>query len=314
MKGIQHAVRAIGAMALCGLVAAPAMAQAKPLTKHWGTIYAVAFSPDGRRVASASAKHLEVHDAATGRRLSRVGLSHGPRCLAFAADGERVVVDANLVDVSSEQVVQTFARGGQRVLNAVAVAPDGKTVAVAPQKGPALLLATADGQLLHRLEVAEGTSVTSLSFSPDSTTLATASGSKVRLWSTRWGRSVGEMNSALSLVRAMAFSPDGAHVAVAGTGHEVELWDATHAKRLRTAKTNEKISIVALAFTRDGKTLIGGGSGSRLRRWHGTTLASRDAIAWGGRGTVTALAIAPDGRSAAIGDSRGTVRVIGVPR
>ncbi len=292
---------------LCGTALA---AQAKSLAQHWGQIYAVAFSPDGTRVASASASHVLVHDIATRKQLSRVGLQHGPRCIAFAPDGGRLMVDASVIDVGSSQVVETLSKGVDAgvKLNALAFAPDGTAVAIAPLSGAVKLMAPTGGELLHTLNGHSGP-VRALAFSPNGDVVATASGDRVRFWSVKWGKVVGDFHSDLKDIRAIAFDPSGASLAVGGPGASVEVWSVEGQRRLRTGATGGG-SIATLAFSSDGKALVGGGTGSKILLWDATTLRVTRTVARKGGGSVTALSLAPDGRRALVGDTTGTVRLI----
>lgn len=296
-----------------GVLATPA-SQAKPLTQHWGQIYAVAFSPDGTRIASASAKHLEVHATSTGKQLSRIGLRHGPRCIAFAPSGNTMVVDTEVIDVSSAQVVQTLDRAAHEGKpNAIAFSPDGKTVAVATQTHAVKLISFRDGQVLHQLQARHRNLITAIAFSHDGQIVATASNGRLELWSARWGRLLGELGTDLKSPKALAFSPTTSTLAAAGGGASVELWNTTSQRRVRTGRTDGSL-IGTLAFTSDGKTLVAGGTGAAIQRWSAATLAPHASIfRSGGSGQVTALAIAPNGSFAAVGDSTGGVRLLPIP-
>ena len=153
--------------------------------------------------------------------------------------------------------------------------------------------------------------VCGLVFSPDGKVLATASGDRIRLWKVKWGKLVGEFRSDLKSVKALAFDPSGATIAVAGQGRTLELWSVSGQRRLRTGPTDGSV-IATLAFTADGKTLVGGGSSSKISVWTTSTLAAAKSIARKGSGSVTALAIAPKGRRAVVGDSTGAVRLVTV--
>jgi WD40 repeat protein len=98
----------------------------------------------------------------------------------------------------------------------------------------------------------------------------------------------------------LAFSADGATLAVGQADGRITLWDAATGRKLSTLGGHEEF-IVALAFSPDDATLASSGSGHLTRIWDVPTGRERFAIA-GRMNTYVALAFSPDGRMLAMGD------------
>ena len=172
---------------------------------HTGEVSALAFSADGKLVASGSAdRTVRIWDTATGKELRRF------------ADLEK----------------QLLAIPGQR-LRSVAFSPDGKTLAASASM---ILLWDADsGKLLHKLPGDRD-----LAFSPDGKLLASGcSDGVVRLWDPATGEQVRQWLAnrwSPNGLTTLAFSPDGKTLATAGMrDHAIRLWDPATGKEVRLA-------------------------------------------------------------------------------
>src|SRR5258706_6623215 len=106
------------------------------LTGHNGFVYSVAFSPDGKALASGSADHtIILWDVATRQRIGQplTGQS-GAYSIAFSPDGKTLAsgnVDGTILlwDVATHSVVGNPLTGHTKGVNCVAFSPDGKTLA-----------------------------------------------------------------------------------------------------------------------------------------------------------------------------------------
>ncbi len=298
------------------------------LSGHTGPVRALAYSPDGRLLASGGAdRTVRVWDMRDRReRLPPLVHARGVTGLAFAPDGTVLASigqdrHVRLWDVANGREGTTLAPQAS-VPTAVAFFPDGRSLAVG------------------------GGLVTCLAVSPDGKTVAAGSGEPVdfrrgvvsvltsdgivrepatldltdmgcwravyraegrhddlgggvrvvKLWEPYSDRRLPALPHREG-VRAVAFSPDGAVLATAA-GNLIRLWDAASGRELALLRGHVR-EVNALAFTPDGAALLSGGADRRVRLWAVADGRPRHVYAWPA-GKVSAVAVSPDGLTAAV--------------
>ncbi len=263
----------------------------------------VVFSPDGRRIASASDDlTAKLWDSSTGHALLTLR-GHGlpVRGVAFSPDGRRIATASDdqsvrLWDVTVEQGVQTLSGHTSNVVS-VAFSNDTRHIASVGEDRTLKLWDAATGLTMQTMH-GHADQVWGVAFSPDDRHIATAShDGTVKLWNAGTGQEVRTMRGHADQVWSVAFSPDGRRIASGGTDGTVRLWDPTIGKELGTLRGHTAV-VVGVAFSPDGAVIASGSWDGTVKLWD--TIAGRELLTLRGHSAgVGGVAFSRDGRQLA---------------
>ncbi len=285
--------------------------EVRRLQGHRKRVLALAFSEDGKLLASASEdRSARLWDVATGKELKRLRYEERfggeVNRIRFLPGGRRLVASSyasvRVWDVASGEEVGKMPGGPAGLLD---LSPDGKTLAMSGENGQIVLRQLGTGK---RLLTPEGHQrpVGSVALSPDGKTLATGSWDEtLRLWETGTGKELRRHQLAFNV--QLAFTPDGKTILAGSYDGLLRTYDAATGKELRRFLAH-KGGVRRVVMSPGGETFATAGEDKAIRLWKaGSGAEIRRFI--GHKGWVGDVTLAPDGKALASVGEDGSLRL-----
>jgi WD40 repeat protein len=245
------------------------------LCGHTLSVWTVAWSPDGKRLASAGPdRTIRVWEPATGSCLQvlKQAAPGNINSVAWSPDGKWLASAANCGMQIWDPVSGEVLQGGlyPTATNSVAWSPDGKQLAVGGLD-ECVVFRTADWSRTAQWIGHQG-GVMCVAWSPDGSRLATAGRDRlVKLWDPASGTCAGTHRGHLNAVISVAWEPNGQRLASTGTDGNVKLWPALPVHQPRRLACGPG-RVEAIAWGEDPNTLksldAAGGVAHALERGH----------------------------------------------
>ncbi len=292
----------------------------RTLKAHSGWVTGIAFSPDGKRLASGSwDRTVKFWEVASGESLNTVANKVKEiQSLAFSPDGRWLATEnssntAILRDSATGQEIRSFpndkplAALGSNWVYSIAFSPDGRWLASGMDDKTVRLWDVKTGQKLRDLTGLRRP-VIYIAFSPDGRFLATGDDEKtVRIWDAASAEEIFKLTGHKKVVYAVAFSPNGRWLASASADRTVKLWDMATGHEVRTLGSHGNV-VTSLAFSPNGRWLASGSWDKTVKIWD--VEAGREVQTLAGHGhPVYSVAFDSQGHWLASGSEDGTINL-----
>jgi WD40 repeat protein len=295
---------------------------------HSAYVSAVAWSPDGKRIASASGDHTaQVWDAATGKHiLTYRGHSSDVLALAWSPNGQYIATGSldttvQVWNATTGATVYTY-RGHSGAVFDIAWSPDGQRIASASDDGTVQIWMALTGRRIATYtgsSNARGGAVASnaVAFSPGGRQVAIGTAGPAILIDAATARILGYYGPPGGNADAVTFSPDGRYLATGRDDFTVEVWDIATTTRVFTY-TGHIDDVFTVAWSPNGKRIASGGADGTVQVWdaltggHAYTYRGHADFYWGhftfGQ-QVDSVAWSPNSKQLASGATDNTVQV-----
>jgi WD40 repeat protein len=234
-----------------------------------GSVNSVAFSPDGRLLASGGRDSVILWDTTSGEKMKSLG-SNAVNSVAFSPDGRLLASGGRdsiiLWDTATWEKMKEF-QGHTRPVKSIKFDPASKLLASGSNDRTIAIWDTISGKKLHTLDT-HSRFVQSIDISPDGRLLASVGNNpNIVLWDMVSGLILKRIPTLeRSVALSVKFSLDGKTVVSSFNNGRIDFWDV---KAGNTTKqlSHGRNSVNSVAFSQDGKMFASGDSGGNIKLW-----------------------------------------------
>jgi WD40 repeat protein len=284
---------------------------------HGAPVRAAEFSPDGRRLVTASedndaheGHNAYVWDAFSGKQILVLkGHGHPIRRASFSPDGSRIMTasedrTARLWDAESGRQIAVMEHGG--AVGGAVFSRDGTMAVTASYDGNARVWDGATGKLRNTLFGHRDWIWTAV-FSPDGKRIVTTSkDGTARLWHANSGSAIAVLDGHNGVVHGAAFSSDGRRIVTASFDKTIRLWSAETGVEIAILSGHED-EVWEAAFNPLGPQIVTASKDKTARIWN--MESDRQTILNGHEGALRSIAVSPDGRKVLTASTDSTARI-----
>ncbi|KAI0337299.1 WD40 repeat-like protein [Trametopsis cervina] len=279
-----------------------------PLEDYTSEVMALAFSPDGRTLASGTSNGtIRLWDVATGDLKNELLEGHTSAVISIALSPDGRI----LASGSSDHTIRIWAAdtgrplgnpliGHSDIITSLSFFPDNQN----------LVSVSADCTIrVWLLRPSNNDAVKGIAFSPGNEIAASVSrNGTVRLWDVRTGLHAGTpLRGHTTPMTSVVFSSDGRLIASGSFDDTIQLWNTQTGQRVGLSLVGHSGLVTSVAFSSDSSIIASGSYDDTIRLWSVATGEQLGEPLTGHCGMVTSVTFSPDGRYLASGSSDGTI-------
>ncbi|MCE9582277.1 MAG: type II secretion system protein GspG [Planctomycetes bacterium] len=297
------------ALALTCAAAVSADPETLNLSGHHDQVTCVAFSPDGRQIATSSDDaSVRIWDVESGTEQRAIKVHEGHVvCVAWTTDGRFLMSggDSGHMKVTDLRGREVREIDFHESIKSMAVCSDGSLVAFGLGGGS---LRVVDAKTWTQTkDLGIGPSVESIAFSADGTMMAVGDAEgTVSIFDPRSGKKQRRCVGHTDEVKCVNFNKDGTLLASASNDHTIRLWDPATGRTVRTLLGHAN-HVFGVAFSPDGSKLASAGHDETVRMWDPATGKEKECWEGGHTSNINTLAYRADGKVLATGSADKTV-------
>ncbi|MEM7533886.1 MAG: CHAT domain-containing protein [Chloroflexota bacterium] len=280
---------------------------------HQGTVWSVAYHPDGQTIASAGADGtIRIWRADDLTPISLLfGHAGQVYAISYSRDGTHIVSASadqtvRMWNVSSGEQVAQFDGHSDEVVS-VAYSPDETHIVSGSKDSTVRVWEVASGQQVMKFD-GHSNWINSASYSPDGTHIVSGShDNTVRIWSVASGKQVMQFNGHSNWVRAVGYSPDGTHIVSGSADQTVRIWHIAGKKQVMEL-SGHSAWVLSVSYSPDGVHIISSSADKTVRIWDvssGQQVSRFD----GHSGYVSSVSYSPDRRYIVTGSYDNTIQI-----
>ncbi len=250
----------------------------RTLSGHTGNIFEIAFSQDGKKIASGSADNIiKIWDTDSGKNTATLkGHTDSIYSVAYSPDGLLIVSGSadstiKIWDTDSGKNIATL-KGHTTYISSIAFSPDGKRIASS---------SGSDDKTIKIWDVDSGKSiatfkghtsfVSSIIFSPDGLKIFSGSGDNtIKIWDVDSGKNIATFEGHTDMVFSVSFSPDGLKIASGSDDKSIRIWDVQTNKLLHFLEGHTNM-INSCVFSPNSQLLASKSTDNTIRLWRTDT-------------------------------------------
>lgn len=289
-----------------------------PIIEEPDLIVRAQFSPDGKKVVTASAGgSIAFRDRGTGQLVQPpLQTKSIPNALRFTRDGLRVMVATadgrvRIWNVTNAMEVKEWRAHNSACADARFNA-DGKMVVTASDRGSVRIWNAATGDEMFgsrsHTNISLNLPVLSVQFSPDDSRLLTVSSDNAaRLWEVNTGALIGEPMRHRGKIWPARFSPDGEQIVTASADHTAQIWSGRTARPMGT-RLHHNGALSDAQFSPNGRSLLTASWDNTAQLWDAST-GARLCAPLRHKERVWTVGFSRDGESVVTGGADGVAQI-----